>query len=501
MALDRDSLERYYDLLEETLRNNEIFDDPTRIFNCDETGMPLNPKPLKVVSEVGTKNPCNITGNLKNQITVLACTSAAGYLLPPFVVFDRKTLTKELTKGEVPGASYGLSTKGCMDGEFFKDWFIGHFLSYAPACRPLLLLLDGHKSHFCPEVIRTAATEGVIVFALPPNTTHLSQPLDKGAFAPLKIEWRKVVQNFISRNPGRDITRYDFSALFAKAWNKAMTLANIVAGFRVTGVCPFNRNAIRLPSEESTKFNPEALPKSTGIKYIPLYSPARNSKPNFDKANSTDVHDKCTERKSAPVISPVKHDKYQELDTLDCSLTPYSPYSSTPVELCSRGRKNPSLDDLSFRCGSLSLDQTLERSNSEPSLHKCSPMDFTLMDYGMNCFLPAEKQPSLGKFLHTPRPPSKLPIHRPKSSGRVLTSLENLRMMEEREHKKKEEARLKEEQKKAREEKKFETMRIKEERKKAREEKAKQKGENGKEKKKMQSTYMYMYMTTGVLVL
>lgn len=45
MASDRDSLERYYDLLEETLRNNEIFDDPTRIFNCDETGMPLNPKP------------------------------------------------------------------------------------------------------------------------------------------------------------------------------------------------------------------------------------------------------------------------------------------------------------------------------------------------------------------------------------------------------------------------------------------------------------------------
>ena len=45
----RDSLERYYDLLEETLRSNEIFDDFTCIFNCDETGLPLNPKPVKVV--------------------------------------------------------------------------------------------------------------------------------------------------------------------------------------------------------------------------------------------------------------------------------------------------------------------------------------------------------------------------------------------------------------------------------------------------------------------
>ena len=57
-------------------------------------GMPLNPKPLKVVGEVGAKSMSKISGNSKSQITVLACTSAAGYPLPPFVVWDRKTLTK-----------------------------------------------------------------------------------------------------------------------------------------------------------------------------------------------------------------------------------------------------------------------------------------------------------------------------------------------------------------------------------------------------------------------
>jgi hypothetical protein len=56
--------------------------------------------------------------------------------------------------------------------------------------------------------------------------------------------------------------------------------SNITAGFRVTGICPFNRKAISLPSEEPTKtrkFNPEALPQATGIKYVPLYSPACSS--------------------------------------------------------------------------------------------------------------------------------------------------------------------------------------------------------------------------------
>lgn len=75
----------------------------------------------------------------------------------------------------------------------FQGLVIGHFLSYAPAYRPLLLLLDGHSSHFCSEDIRAAAAEDIIIFTLSPHTTQL---LDKSAFAPLKVEWRKVVQDF-----------------------------------------------------------------------------------------------------------------------------------------------------------------------------------------------------------------------------------------------------------------------------------------------------------------
>ena len=60
------------------------------MFNCDETGMPLNPKTIKVENKVGTKTPCNVTGNPKCQIMVLACSNAARYLFLHFVTFDRK---------------------------------------------------------------------------------------------------------------------------------------------------------------------------------------------------------------------------------------------------------------------------------------------------------------------------------------------------------------------------------------------------------------------------
>ncbi len=47
--------------------------------------MPLNPKPLKVVSERDAKNPSNICGSTKNQVSVLACSSATGHTLPPYI--------------------------------------------------------------------------------------------------------------------------------------------------------------------------------------------------------------------------------------------------------------------------------------------------------------------------------------------------------------------------------------------------------------------------------
>ena len=39
----------------------------------------------------------------KSQITVIACCNAAGYAIPPTVVFDRKQIRQELTYGEIPG--------------------------------------------------------------------------------------------------------------------------------------------------------------------------------------------------------------------------------------------------------------------------------------------------------------------------------------------------------------------------------------------------------------
>ena len=261
-------LDRYFDLLQKCISELKLEDKPGQIFNVDESGMPLNPKPPKVLNQRGVKNPSSLG---KAQITTVCCVSASGVCVPPMVIWDRKTLSPELAKGEIPGTIYGLSATGWMDMELYEIWFKKHFLRHAPAARPLLLLMDGHSSHYCIDSINLARREEITLFVLPPNTTHLTQPLDKGVFGPLKVKWREVCYQYLSANPGRVVTRFEFSKLFADAWLNTMTIRNIVSSFSTTGVFPVNKNAIDLPVSSPV---PEHHPKS-----IPSYTPAKSCPP------------------------------------------------------------------------------------------------------------------------------------------------------------------------------------------------------------------------------
>ena len=181
--------------------------------------MPLDFRPSKRITKKGTKHVLVYGTGLKTQITILVCANAVGYAIPPLVVFKRKNLVKTLLEGQVEGIVYGLiiSPSGWMDGEIFCDWLECHFLLYAPASRPLLLLFDGHSSHYMADVVRTAASKGVILFCLPPNTTHTTQPLDKTCFHALKKHWDDVINAYMTANPGKLVTVYQYNQLFHKA--------------------------------------------------------------------------------------------------------------------------------------------------------------------------------------------------------------------------------------------------------------------------------------------
>ena len=99
------------------------------------------------------------------------------------------------------GTAYVLSTKGLVNSELFLGWLIEHFLIHAVGVRPILLVLDGHSSHYQPQLIEYAKQYGVIIFCLPPHTTHESQALDVSVFKSLKQNWQQVCHHFIQSDP------------------------------------------------------------------------------------------------------------------------------------------------------------------------------------------------------------------------------------------------------------------------------------------------------------
>ena len=103
------------------------------------------------------------------------------------------------------------------------------------------------------------------VFCMP-HTTHITQPLDNGCFGPLKRFWKEECQQYCTKNPGRVITRLQFSQLFSCAWYRGMTMENIVSGLRHTGVYPFNRDALQ-PKPPQPTFDPASLTEKTGLQY------------------------------------------------------------------------------------------------------------------------------------------------------------------------------------------------------------------------------------------
>ena len=120
------------------------------------------------------------------------------------VIYDAVRPNPAWTKDEVPGTKYGVSFNEWIKTDLFEAWLIEHFLENAMSACLLFLLLDGHGTHYQPQVIRLARGHQCIILCLSPHTTHRPQPLDVGVFAPLKVQWTKICYEFYQKNQKRD---------------------------------------------------------------------------------------------------------------------------------------------------------------------------------------------------------------------------------------------------------------------------------------------------------
>ena len=158
---------------------------------------------------------------------------------------------------------------------------------------------------------------------LPPNTTHITQPLDRARFAPLKSAWREACHRFITNNPGKAVTHYDFNKVFAEVWYKAMTMCNVIQSFKVTGMYPFNRMA--LPILQTTAPKPEP-PNSE--------PPSSISTPSESEPSSTNTLPKSESAQASP------HSLAYDVSIALHRATSISKFLTMPLPPCKLPTKN-----------------------------------------------------------------------------------------------------------------------------------------------------------------
>ena len=208
----------------------------------------------KVLAEVGAKDVYNMSSADRTQITILACCSASGYVLPTMHVFPGERFKYNPLHESVPNTFLGRTKNGWMDTELFYMWLANHFVVHIPPARPVILLVDGHSTHIDIQITKFCQGNQIILYCLPAHTSHIVQPLDVAFFRPLKVNWRKAVKAYKDDNPGQTVTKQVFAKVFHSAWEASVKAETFINGFRDSGLYPFNPQAV-----DAKKFSPALI--------------------------------------------------------------------------------------------------------------------------------------------------------------------------------------------------------------------------------------------------
>ena len=243
-ACSQEKVYAWFDAFEQFLAEQEIT-SLDQIYNCDESGFPLQAiSSTKVCVDKGMKRAFHLASSSKTSITTLHCICSSGSVLPPVVYFPGKSLNAEYCLGFPKNFFLGFSDSGWMETYHFYAWITNHFINQIPPKRPMLLLIDGHVSHIDYNTTLFCKENGILLFRLPPHTSHVMQPADRGFFNIFKEEWKKACTRFTFENPGIVVTKRTFSRVFVTAFERSARPDVVKAAFKCSGIWPVNRFAI-----------------------------------------------------------------------------------------------------------------------------------------------------------------------------------------------------------------------------------------------------------------
>ena len=397
--------------------SNELEGVPSaNIYNYDESNMSDDPGRKKVICRRGCKYPERVINSTKSSISVMFCGNASGTALPPYIIYKAEHLWDTWTENGPLGARYNRSKHGWIDLAIFEEWFISHLL-------PVLKRQEGKKviigdnltSHISVNVVKLCEENTISFICLPPNSTHLTQPLDIAYFRPLKMKWRDVLNRWKQSDAGKRLgvlPKDQFPMLLRTVLDELQPnmASNLKAGFKKAGIAPINKEEIlqRVPNQDKhlnlsmvgeafleqleQKRNEFVKPRPTKKKKLQV--PAgksicvsdlqvdENSSSVQDEIPSTSLSAAKKELKKCPkTVKPIKRKRKSEVS---CSSTSededaYSLHSGGESDVSVYNSEDEFVEHLPIRFGKSQLSET---QSKQPSKGKQIPINKESLQVG-----------------------------------------------------------------------------------------------------------------------
>lgn len=154
--------------------------------------------------------------NSKENITVLMTFSAAGHVVTPLIVYPYLRIPNDIRETIPDGFAIDKSENGWMNTDVFCDFIKNTFypdLVKQNVDFPIVLFVDGHKSHVSYRGSELCEQLNIILVCLYPNATRTQQPADVSVFKPVKSGWGDAVLTWKRQNPEKILTKVRFARM------------------------------------------------------------------------------------------------------------------------------------------------------------------------------------------------------------------------------------------------------------------------------------------------
>ena len=215
----------HFDRLKNTLTKYNLLNRPHLIYNIDEKDVYTDSKASKPTSDT----------------TILACGSATGNSIPPYFIFSDKTFTQSWMSQCPPGTA-GTSKSDWSNSEILFDYLKNHLLKFIPAPTaesPILLILDGHRSHLNLSLLEWTEDKCIFIFIIAAHTSYFLQPLDIACFRSFEMYFIENRKQLMKGDHGEYRCKEDLCKLASQAYLEGLKPQNLINGFKKAGIVPF----------------------------------------------------------------------------------------------------------------------------------------------------------------------------------------------------------------------------------------------------------------------